>query len=199
MSYLAFLFCFSLYIQCKTSFLGTPVLKIDKCFLTLSLCSIQIHLSCFVLTWQSNKILKIQSCTNQSIHPMWRKKHVCLLRNHHLPGICFHFCGFSWTSTLASSKQKRNLKVKDQLFAEYLPLINVKVPLLPTSHPIPQLCWNLGRSRLVIIIQMSLVSLGHKNHNRNNPNSVSHETDGSDVGEIARITGKHWQIRGLQG
>lgn len=190
MSYLAFLFCFSLYIQCETSFLGTPVLKIDKCFLTLSLCSIQIHLSGFVLTWQSNKILKIQSCTNQSIHPMWRENmSVCWGT---ITFLAYASIFVVFLEPLHWLPQRRNLKVKNQLFAEYLQFINVKVPLLPISHPIPQLCWNVGSPRLVIIIQMSLVSLGHKNHNGNNPNSGSHETDGSDIGEIARITGKHW-------
>lgn len=58
----------SLSMHYKASFLGTPVLKIDKCFLALSLCNTQVHLSgfeCVWQEWQDRNLIRAQ--INQSI------------------------------------------------------------------------------------------------------------------------------------
>ena len=149
-------------LQWETSFLGTPALKIDKYFLTLSLGSTQVHLSGFVLMWHSNKIknpimhrwIHQSNITQDSQNMVGEKTWVLAegpLSSRYMLG-AFVFAVFlnSCNGFLKVEKKSLGQKVwrpESQLLAERLSLVNVKVfPLLPASHPTLQPCWTVGSS-----------------------------------------------------
>lgn len=136
----------------KASFLGTPVLKIDKCFLALSLCSAQVHLSgfeCIWQEWQDRNLISAQ--INQSIkHNMGYPKH-CRGR----PWIPTEGWSCSWHNAWCSTcavllqqlPQGKWEIWRSESQSYLLKLVNVRVfPLLPTPYPTHQLHWTVGGS-----------------------------------------------------
>lgn len=142
----------SLSMHYKASFLGTPVLKTDKCFLALSLCNTQVHLSgfeCIWHEWKDRNLIRAQinqiqygiskALQKKSMNTDWGM--VMFLAQ------CLVFPLCSLTELLQQLPQGKWEIWKSESQNYLLKLVNVRVfPLLLTPYPTHQLYWTVGGS-----------------------------------------------------